>query len=149
MIVVNKVFVNWPSLIIRGLYICHSACALFHCGSTSAVGECAMAVWMRIQSFTNPFSSVVLCKHYRAQVRRACRVDFYLNKHASIFSLEHFNDRLTLLLSGLPSAERPGLQPDLTEPVKKPPQSKNVRLCEVRFHPGSGRFYDNLWCSNM
>lgn len=104
----------------------HDACAIFHCGSTSAVGECAMAVWMRIQSFAYPFSSVVLRKQYRAQVRRACSVNVYLNNYVFIFSVEHFYSRLTLLLSALPSAERPGLQPDLTEPVKKkhPPKSK-------------------------
>lgn len=104
---------------------------------------------MRIQSFAYPFSSVVLRKHYRAQVRRACSVDVDLNKCIFIFSLEHFSSRLTLLLSGLPSAERPGHQPDLTEPVKNPSKVENVRLCEVRLHPGSGRSSDNRWCSSL
>lgn len=122
------------------------ACALVHCGSTSAVGECAMAVWMRIQSFAYPFSSAVLRTRYRAQVRRACSVNVDLNRHVFIFSLERFYSRLTLLLSGLPSAERPGYQPDLTEPVKNTSKVENVRLCEVRLHPGSGRFSDNRWC---
>lgn len=102
------------------LHTSQRACALFHCGSTSAVGECVMAVWMRIVSFTYPFSSFLLRYHYRPRVRRACSVDVYLNKHVFIFSVEHFYSGLTLLLSGLPSAERPGIQPDLTEPVKIP-----------------------------
>lgn len=79
---------------------------------------------MRIQSFAYLFSSVLLRKPYRAQVRRACSVDVDLNKHVVIFSLEHFYSRLTLLLSGLPSAERPGHQPDLTEPVEQKPPPK-------------------------
>lgn len=68
-------------------------------------------------------------------------MDVYLNKHVFIFSVKHFYSGLTLLFSGLPSAERPGLQPDLTEPVKIP-ERKNVRLREVRLHAGSGGFSD-------
>lgn len=34
-----------------------------------------------------------------------------------ILSVEHLFAGLTLLLSGFPSSERPGLQPDLTDPV--------------------------------
>lgn len=45
-------------------------------------------------------------------------MDVNVHMNAFIFSVEHFYTRLTLLLSGLPSSERPGLHPDLTEPVK-------------------------------
>lgn len=38
--------------------------------------------------------------------------------NAFIFSVEHFYRRLTLLVSGVLPSERPGLKPDLTEPVK-------------------------------
>lgn len=38
--------------------------------------------------------------------------------NAVIFSTGHFYTRLTLILSDLPSIEKPGIQPDLTEPVK-------------------------------
>lgn len=62
-------------------------------------------------------------------------MDVDLNKRVFIFSVEHFYSRLTLLLSGLPSAERPGIQPDLTEPVKKPLQSRKCTPVRSSFPP--------------
>lgn len=45
-------------------------------------------------------------------------MDVNVNMNAFILSVEYFYSRLTLLFSGPSSSERPGLQPDLTEPVK-------------------------------
>lgn len=45
-----------------------------------------------------------------------CRLDVNVPVIVFILSVEHLFTGLTLLLSGLPSSERPGLQPDSTDP---------------------------------
>lgn len=94
---------------------------------------------MRSLILINPPSSSLLTLLCCLQVRIARTTDKDVHLNAFIFSVEYFYTGLTLLLSALPSTERPRASSiDLTEPVKN--YLENVRLCEVRLHAGSGEF---------
>lgn len=73
-IVLNKVSVKRPCSSSGSLHTSHSACALFHCGSTSAVGECLNEIRISYKSlFILSFNATLSCMSEHCMQNRLAR----------------------------------------------------------------------------